>query len=334
MSGLISGAVWDLKLSRSDREVLLALADYAEDDGTRVYPSVGRLAWKTDLSERQIQRALANLRERGLIVPVRYASGGKGHATEYRIDLSKGELKPAYAADQKGDVIVSPFEEVNGDVIVSPLPGSKGDISSKLSTKGDVIVSPFADELEEQRVTFPASKGDISTPKGDKAMTPDPSLRSSINPPEEKRARGAEFSTEKNEEPTASTREPELYDDEEEEAPVSFMGAAFRVDASTKEWAKGKVRENRVPLNVDLFEEKFINYYTRGAGKRQTSDDWNGRFAGWVLDEVGQLLGKNLRSRGPADNVPEWNQPSQAAPTVHVIPIRTKANGTGEQHHG
>lgn len=47
--------------------VLIALANHAHEDGTDAWPSIERIAWESRKSERQVQRALAELEELGLI---------------------------------------------------------------------------------------------------------------------------------------------------------------------------------------------------------------------------------------------------------------------------
>jgi DNA-binding Lrp family transcriptional regulator len=49
------------------RLVLLALAEYAHDDGTKAFPTVATIAAKTRLSERSVQNALKRLQEDGEI---------------------------------------------------------------------------------------------------------------------------------------------------------------------------------------------------------------------------------------------------------------------------
>ncbi len=43
------------------QSILLAMADYADDEGRNCYPSYARLAWKTGYSTRQVEKALAEL---------------------------------------------------------------------------------------------------------------------------------------------------------------------------------------------------------------------------------------------------------------------------------
>jgi hypothetical protein len=61
-------AVWRHTSTRlAGRLVLLALADYAHDDGSNAFPSVDSLARKAGVSTRQVQRALRDIEAAGEI---------------------------------------------------------------------------------------------------------------------------------------------------------------------------------------------------------------------------------------------------------------------------
>lgn len=86
------GQVWALALPRSERDVLLALADHAHDDGTSARPGVPYLVWKLDLAKSTVVAALRGLEEKGIIAATR-SGGGRGRVTEYSLDLEKGTKK-------------------------------------------------------------------------------------------------------------------------------------------------------------------------------------------------------------------------------------------------
>lgn len=85
------GQVWDLDLPPLRKLVLLALADHADHDGERIYPSVGRIAYKTGLSHRQVQYELKALRDNDNLIVLVRKGGGRGNPSEYKLDLEKGE---------------------------------------------------------------------------------------------------------------------------------------------------------------------------------------------------------------------------------------------------
>ena len=62
------GRVWELELPHEEKWVLMALADHADHNGENVRPGVGLIAWKTDYSTRQVQRILARLRQRDILI--------------------------------------------------------------------------------------------------------------------------------------------------------------------------------------------------------------------------------------------------------------------------
>lgn len=136
MSGLLAGRVWTLSLPRCERDVLLAMADHADDDGGRCYPSIDHLAWKTDYSARQVQRALASLKAKKIVEVEAGAEGGRGRLPEYRLHLDRASLKPSW-------------ESV------------KGDILSRRSSQRVTSATAKGDIQSAERVTSGATKGDI-----------------------------------------------------------------------------------------------------------------------------------------------------------------------------
>lgn len=99
MSAKLLGWVWDLQLKRADREILLALADHADHDGY-CQPGVPLLAWKTDYSERQVQRILRELEGSGLVEIVA-ADTGRGKVRRYRLRLDKGVRKSPFTRPER-----------------------------------------------------------------------------------------------------------------------------------------------------------------------------------------------------------------------------------------
>ena len=93
------GQVFDLDIAGDLKLVLLALADHAADDGSRVYPSVDRLAGKCSMSESSIHRRLGELRDLGVLEVVA-KGGGRGKPTQYRLNLKGARLTPFDAAER------------------------------------------------------------------------------------------------------------------------------------------------------------------------------------------------------------------------------------------
>ena len=74
----------------SEMLLALALADFSNDDGTQIYPSVAALAKKTRQSDRNVQLAIKKMVASGFLILVEAGGreGKKYRANEYRIDLS------------------------------------------------------------------------------------------------------------------------------------------------------------------------------------------------------------------------------------------------------
>jgi hypothetical protein len=119
--------VW-ARLDCSGGELLLALAlaDIADDDGDRIYPSVETLAYKTRQSGRQVQRQLKRFRERGWLQVKKLTKGGRRSTNRYRISPGwiNGDILSGFP-DQKPrhleqETVTS--ETRNGDIAMSPNP--------------------------------------------------------------------------------------------------------------------------------------------------------------------------------------------------------------------
>lgn len=74
------------RLGRTTKLVALLMANYADGDGTRIFPGVARIAVEAELTYNVVKTALAALREAGLIELVRQATR-KGDSDEYRLIL-------------------------------------------------------------------------------------------------------------------------------------------------------------------------------------------------------------------------------------------------------
>jgi hypothetical protein len=136
MSAKLMGQVWELDLPHGEQLVMLALADHGEDDGSQIFPSVDRLAWKTGYKTRQVQNILRALESRGLIEKVAYPLGGRGHATEYKMNIEKGAKKTPFI---KKGAIITDTERVQNPAQRVQSVTQKG---AKSSTKGAIAIAP------------------------------------------------------------------------------------------------------------------------------------------------------------------------------------------------
>ncbi|WP_033050474.1 helix-turn-helix domain-containing protein, partial [Sinorhizobium meliloti] len=89
MSIAIMSQLFKAHLGSTNRKMLaVRLADFADDDGKGIWPTVGRLAQETELSERSVQRILAEFVEEGLLVVVRKGGSRPGEATRYDFNMA------------------------------------------------------------------------------------------------------------------------------------------------------------------------------------------------------------------------------------------------------
>jgi hypothetical protein len=137
------GAVWDADLPRPEKFVLLSYADHAAHDGTSIYPSVERMAWKTGYSERSIQRITRDLEDAGILV--RDGTGPNG-VNKYRIEISNLPGRQPYQRSDQGGDKISPqaqggvtFCQGGGDILSGGVTKSaeRGD---KMSPKPSLTV--------------------------------------------------------------------------------------------------------------------------------------------------------------------------------------------------
>lgn len=86
----------EVEVTRPQQIILLAMAEHANDDGTRCYPSIDRIAWKTGYKVRAVEDILRGLRQEKIIEMVAPAAAQK--PTEYRICLDKAKQKMPFSA--------------------------------------------------------------------------------------------------------------------------------------------------------------------------------------------------------------------------------------------
>ncbi len=91
MSVKLMSAVFELGLPPGQRLLLVKLADHAEDNGTKIYPSVQYLKCMTGLGERTVRRFLGKFVDDGVLVIVR-PGGGKARPTEYWMDIDRAKV--------------------------------------------------------------------------------------------------------------------------------------------------------------------------------------------------------------------------------------------------
>lgn len=89
MSIYVQTYVWSLEIPPNDKLVALALGDYADDNGTNVYPSRSTLARKTGYSINTVRKAMKRLEGHEIIVLTR--SENQRRSRCYAFVLPHGE---------------------------------------------------------------------------------------------------------------------------------------------------------------------------------------------------------------------------------------------------
>lgn len=108
--------VFGANLGPTEMLVAIALADYADDDGRRVFPAISTIAAKVNLSRRTVQRIIRRLENVGYVV-VASEGGGRGQPRRLELHpevLEKGVTDDALSEPAKGVTRVTPFN--NPDV--------------------------------------------------------------------------------------------------------------------------------------------------------------------------------------------------------------------------
>jgi hypothetical protein len=129
-------AVWASSKSKgASRLVMLCIADHANGDNL-AWPGTQLIVDETQVSDRQVQRAIDGLVQAGELEIVELGNG-RGNSTVYRL------LLPL-----KGDTL-----SLKGDTVTPNDQPRKGDT---VSLKGDMV---------SERVTFETEKGDMVSPE-------------------------------------------------------------------------------------------------------------------------------------------------------------------------
>jgi hypothetical protein len=167
MSGRLVGMVFDhYPYPGGEKLLAVKLADNAHDNGCHIFPSVATLARQTGQSERTVQYQLKRMMQRGWLMLVRYAGGGRGHAREYRINP---EFIAAY------DTRILP-EQRPAWAFKNPRAESAGENAAP-DAGGAIKGADSAPFISAERVQSEALKGAIAiAAKGATAIAPQPSL--------------------------------------------------------------------------------------------------------------------------------------------------------------
>ncbi|UCA44325.1 MULTISPECIES: helix-turn-helix domain-containing protein, partial [unclassified Pseudochrobactrum] len=110
MSIAVMSRLFKAQIGSPSRKILaIRLGDFADDEGRGIWPTVGRLANETELSERTVQRLLKEFVDEGLLIVVAEGGGRPGQATRYDFDMMKLE------ALVRGKTVSDGCHHVTGD---------------------------------------------------------------------------------------------------------------------------------------------------------------------------------------------------------------------------
>lgn len=179
MSVTLMALSWKTALPMNAKMALLALSDWANDEGGNIHPSIYSLAEKLSCSERTAQRVLRDLeRDQWIAVVGNHNGGVPGATRRYRLNVRKLQ---AHAAQE--DARRQQERKKNRHRLVEePDPfadqdGCQFDRGDKLT--GVTNTTETGDKSGGRRVTNTTETGDT----GVTLSTIDPSIEPSVEPP-------------------------------------------------------------------------------------------------------------------------------------------------------
>lgn len=162
MSGYVVGLTFRRLPSAGHTTLLvaLALAEQADGEGNKIYPSIDLIATETRLSRRSVQYSISELEDMGFLVLVR-RGGGRNQTNEWRIDL--------VWLEKQTDLVVAMRREKEQK---NRLP-QKG---ARLAPLHSVDNQPVADELNGARDAHQTCKNS-ATANAHNPPTPSPACK-------------------------------------------------------------------------------------------------------------------------------------------------------------
>lgn len=155
----------------SELLTMLALADWCNDEGGSLYPSIRKLAVKMRQTERQAQRVMRSLESEGWITVVGNFNGGApGTTRHYRLNVDKLAAMPLVDSAQTGDVDVTPKSET-GDIlgnrrVTSAVETGDADVtlsviepSVRTVSKNTSSLVTYSDDFEQAWSLYPKRPG-------------------------------------------------------------------------------------------------------------------------------------------------------------------------------
>lgn len=149
----------------------LSLADFANDDGTSIYPSIKNLAEKTRQSERSVQYQLRKMEESGWLILVNSGNGGRNQHREYRIAESwiKGaDFAPVQSTTEKGasDDVKGASDSTKGCSPLHPhIPVIEPSIPINKPSSAKPVPEKAANRFQEFWETYPSTGRKVAKSK-------------------------------------------------------------------------------------------------------------------------------------------------------------------------
>lgn len=191
MSVKIMSRVWDHSgQDGSTLLVLLALADHADEDGV-CWPGIERVAHKARVSERQAQRIIKTLEDKGELLnqSQRGQKGGRGYTNRYLIATGMSAYEIEQALIKRFEVEPALASRV-ADYLIDLQNG--GSIEAKKDTSNPCLELPWIvckkgdkQGKKRKRVTSRVKRVTSRDKKGDIAMSPEPSENHQKEPSED-----------------------------------------------------------------------------------------------------------------------------------------------------
>jgi hypothetical protein len=157
MSLRVMSSVWEhFPKGGSDLLVMLALADWGDDEGGRIYPSMNAIAKKIRCDRRQAQRIVHKLIDTGYLLSEGNDNGGnRGDTRHYRINLERltGDIQPTGDTDVTGDIQTAPR--------VTPAPSLR--VTSRTRTGGLDVTQTVKEQPLSTSASAPSDDGMNST---------------------------------------------------------------------------------------------------------------------------------------------------------------------------
>lgn len=220
--GLMTMA-WKLSLQPTQKMVLLAMTDWANDQGGSLYPSMAGIAQRASISERHAQRVVRALVAMGWLAVVGNAAGGMpGRGCNYAINVRRLREEAAQADAEQA------LRDAKNSAMEVPT------FAEPVGTKYSHEMDETGDKMSPLRVTSETGRVTSETGRGDMGVT-----RSVIEPPYNQREiRAGEFEKTKHPKTVDQEKEKVVPDDPAEKTSITAgqacgaMRAAGLADAN------------------------------------------------------------------------------------------------------